>query len=157
MAIIDAYNKSGIAAKIDSNAKTTGFTPNQQLGISEFDLSEKTLDKKDLNKALRLLVKFRNYFIFPVCKYSHPIQRALFINKNNEVEFENKRYLKIRTQDLSSFFYDAGQFYLAKKEIWKKKQKKNKGVIIPSWRCHDIDTIEDWVRAENFYKSHFRI
>ena len=115
------------------------------------------LDKKDLNKALRLLVKFRNYFIFPVCKYSHPIQRALFINKNNEVELENKRYLKIRTQDLSSFFYDAGQFYLAKKEIWKKKQKKNKGVIIPSWRCHDIDTIEDWVRAENFYKSHFRI
>ena len=49
MAIIDAYNKSGIAAKIDSNAKTTGFTPNQQLGISEFDLSEKNLDKKDLN------------------------------------------------------------------------------------------------------------
>jgi len=50
MAIIDTYNKSGIAAKIDNNAKTTGFTPNQQIGsVSEFDLSEKTLDKKDLN------------------------------------------------------------------------------------------------------------
>ena len=50
MAIIDAYNKSGIASKIDSNAKTTGFTPNQQQGAdSKFKLDEKSLDKKDLN------------------------------------------------------------------------------------------------------------
>lgn len=50
MAIIDTYNKSGIAAKIDNNSKTAGFTPKQQQGNkSEFDLSEKTLDKKDLN------------------------------------------------------------------------------------------------------------
>ena len=50
MAIIDTYNKNGIAAKVDSNAKTSGFTPKQQLGgISEFDLSEKALEKKNLN------------------------------------------------------------------------------------------------------------
>lgn len=49
MAIIDTYNKSGIAAKIDNNAKQAGFTPNEQQGNpSQFDLSS-TLDKKDLN------------------------------------------------------------------------------------------------------------
>ena len=113
------------------------------------------LDKIDLTKALDLLVKFRNHFILSVCKYSHPIQRALLVNKNNEVKFCNKKYLKTRTQDLNPFFYDAGQFYLARKEIWKNKRKKNKGIIIPAWRCHDIDTIEDWIRAETFYKYYF--
>jgi hypothetical protein len=50
MAIIDTYNKSGIAAKIDNNAKTAGFKANEQQGDpSQFDLSATTLDKKDLN------------------------------------------------------------------------------------------------------------
>lgn len=50
MAIIDTYNKSGIAAKIDNNAKQAGFTPNEQQGNpSEFDLSANALDKRDLN------------------------------------------------------------------------------------------------------------
>ena len=50
MAIIDTYNKSGIADKIANNAKTAGFTPNEQQGNpSQFDLTATTLDKKDLN------------------------------------------------------------------------------------------------------------
>ncbi len=50
MGIIDTYNKSGISAKIDNNAKTSGFTPNEQAGNkSDFDLSEDALNKKDLN------------------------------------------------------------------------------------------------------------
>ena len=50
MAIIDTYNKSGIAEKVANNAKQTGFTANQQQGNnSEFDLTEANLNKKDLN------------------------------------------------------------------------------------------------------------
>ena len=50
MAIIDTYNKSGLSEKIGSNAKQTGFAPNQQQGNdSEFDLSATALDKKNLN------------------------------------------------------------------------------------------------------------
>jgi hypothetical protein len=50
MAIIDTYNKSGIAAKIDNNAKTAGFIANEKQGdVSEFNLTPEYLDKKDLN------------------------------------------------------------------------------------------------------------
>jgi hypothetical protein len=50
MAIIDVYNKSGIADKIANNAKQSGFTPNEQQGNpSEFNLTSDALDKKDLN------------------------------------------------------------------------------------------------------------
>ena len=113
------------------------------------------LDAKDLKKALNLLLKSCDYFIFPLSRYSHPIQRAIFLNKKKEVQYYNRKYLKCRTQDLKSFFYDAGQFYLAKKEVWKNKNRKSKAIIIPSYRCHDIDTTEDWLRAETYYKSYF--
>lgn len=113
------------------------------------------LDVKDLKKALHLLLKSCDYFIFPLSRYSHPIQRAIFLNKKKEVQYYNKKNLKCRTQDLKSFFYDAGQFYLAKKEVWKNKNRKSKAIIIPSYRCHDIDTTEDWLRAETYYKSYF--
>lgn len=114
------------------------------------------LSVEDLKIAINLLIKSDNYFIFPICKYSHPIQRALYINKNYEVNFEKKKFSKSRTQDLKDFFFDAGQFYLAKKETWLIKYKKFRGIIIPSWRCHDIDTPEDWLRAEILYKAYFK-
>jgi pseudaminic acid cytidylyltransferase len=113
------------------------------------------LSVEDLKIAINLLIKSDNYFIFPISKYSHPIQRALYINKDNEVNFEKKKFSKSRTQDLKDFFFDAGQFYLAKKETWLTKYKKFRGIIIPSWRCHDIDTPEDWLRAEILYKTYF--
>ena len=114
------------------------------------------LNLEDLKKANNLLFKSNNYFIFPISKYSHPIERALFINKNNEVNFYKKNFSKSRTQDLKESFFDAGQFYLAKKVTWINKNKKYKGIIIPSWRCHDIDTNEDWLRAEILYKAYFK-
>jgi pseudaminic acid cytidylyltransferase len=114
------------------------------------------LNLEDLKKAINVLFKSNNYFIFPISKYSHPIQRALLMNKNNEVKFAKKNFSKSRTQDLKEFFFDAGQFYLAKKETWINKYKKYKGIIIPSWRCHDIDTTEDWLRAEILYKAYFK-
>jgi pseudaminic acid cytidylyltransferase len=114
------------------------------------------LNVEDLKIAINLLIKSNNYFIFPISKYSHPIQRALYINKNYEVNFKKKKFSKSRTQDLKDFFFDAGQFYLAKKETWLTKYKIFRGIIIPSWRCHDIDTPEDWLRAEILYKAYFK-
>jgi pseudaminic acid cytidylyltransferase len=114
------------------------------------------LNIQDLKKAINLLNKYNKYFIYPISKYSHPIQRALFINKKKELNFVKKKFSKSRTQDLKEFFYDAGQFYLAKKGTWINKYKKFRGIIIPSWRCHDIDTNEDWLRAQIIYKAFFK-
>ena len=65
----------------------------------------------------------------------------------------NSKFIKFRTQDITSKYFDAGQFYLASKETWLTKKIINKtGVKIPNWRVVDIDTIEDWKKAELFYK-----
>ena len=107
----------------------------------------------DLKKAFSILKKKNNAFIFPISRYTHPIERAL-IYKNNKLNYINKKHQNTRTQDLKSKFYDVGQFYLAKKKIWKNsKKRQNAGVEISPHRSIDIDTIEDWNYAETLHKK----
>jgi len=108
----------------------------------------------DLNKASKYLKKSKNFFIFPVVKYSHPIQRAIYLNKNNKIEYVNKKFVDYRTQDLRQRFHDAGQFYFASKKTWFNTKKAVKiGIKIPSSRAIDIDDMEDWKKAELIFKS----
>ena len=55
-------------------------------------------------------------------------------------------------QDLKQIFCDAGQFYWASKKTWINERnyfsKNSDVIIIPQWRYHDIDTPDDWKKAE---------
>ena len=65
--------------------------------------------------------------------------------------------IKKRTQDIKKILCDAGQFYWGLKETWLKKKniftKNSDIVMIPKWRYNDLDTQEDWKRAELFNKT----
>ena len=67
----------------------------------------------------------------------------------------NKNYRK-RSQNLKQIICDAGQFYWGYKNTWLQKKKifkKDSDIImVPEWRYHDIDTMDDWKRAELDYK-----
>ena len=39
------------------------------------------LDISDIKKTLNLCIKNKNRFVYPIIKHSHPINRALLINK----------------------------------------------------------------------------
>lgn len=112
------------------------------------------LQISDLKKAFKLFKNNKKSFIFTISNYSHPIERALIFNKkNNKIKNLNNKFLKKRTQDIISKYFDVGQFYLASKETWLRKKIINKiGIRIPNWRTVDVDTIEDWKKAELFYK-----
>ena len=112
------------------------------------------LQIRDLKKAFNLIKNNRKCFFLSISNYSHPIERAIFFNKKNgRIKNINNKFLNNRTQDMILKYFDAGQFYLASKKIWVKKKITNKiGIVIPNWRVVDIDTIEDWKRAELFYK-----
>jgi pseudaminic acid cytidylyltransferase len=113
------------------------------------------LDINNLSKGLRILKKNKNFQIFSITKYSHPIQRALII-KNKKIYFINKNNSLVRTQDLKETFYDAGQFYWAHYKLWMSDfstDGNSKGIIIPTWKSHDIDNKDDWKRAEIFFKN----
>ena len=62
----------------------------------------------------------------------------------------------VRTQDLETTYFDAGQFYVAHRETWMNNttiHKNGRAIVIPKWRAVDIDDLEDWAKAEMLYKS----
>ena len=64
-------------------------------------------------------------------------------------------YFDTRSQDLQEAFHDAGQFYWATPSTWLSEQnifQNSRPLLIPRWRIQDIDTEEDWLRAEILYQ-----
>ena len=57
-----------------------------------------------------------------------------------------------RSQDLAEALHDAGQFYWGRPDAWLSNQRlfdrNSTPLIIPRWRVQDIDTQDDWQRAE---------
>jgi len=90
-------------------------------------------------------------FAYPVIHYPHPIQRAMRMSDTGEMEFIYPEHELTRTQNLEETFHDSGQFYWGKSYSWSNEKMMHTdgiGVHIKSWEVVDIDTEEDWIRAE---------
>lgn len=110
----------------------------------------------DLIEAFNMLQSTKADFVYPVVEYPHPIFRSMRKSKNGKMEFLYPEYELTRTQDLENTFHDAGQFYWGKAEAWRELKKMHTdgvGMEIPSYRVVDIDTEDDWKRAEILSES----
>lgn len=114
------------------------------------------LQKRDLVAALYLAQERDADFVYPVTEYAHPIQRAMRQLPGNKMQFLRPEYELTRTQDLEKTYHDAGQFYWGKASAWlahKKMHTDGLGMPIPNWRVVDIDSIDDWKRAEFIFQA----
>lgn len=105
----------------------------------------------DLRGALVGLTSGDADYCFPVAEYPSVIQRALKLLSNGKTQPFYPEFVITRTQDLEPAYHDAGQFYWGKAEAWLTNPKIHSsglGYVIPNWRVVDIDTQDDWVRAE---------
>jgi pseudaminic acid cytidylyltransferase len=110
---------------------------------------------KDLNNAFNIYKKNNSKFVFPIAEYSHPVQRALRIDKTFEAKPFAFGNANKRTQDLEKTYFDSGQFYFGSKYIWESNKEIHNNcipLIVPSWRVVDIDNLNDWKRAELIFK-----
>ena len=93
---------------------------------------------------------------FSVTTHSYPIFRSLKINSSGKLQMLWPEHLKTRSQDLVEAYHDAGQFYWAdaRKYLVEKRFlcESAAPVIIPRYLVQDIDTIEDWKRAEIMFQ-----
>lgn len=106
---------------------------------------------EDLVEALDLLCNSSAAYSFPVTEFPSAIQRALRRLPDGRMTPFYPEFELMRTQDLDPAYHDAGQFYWGKAESWLTDSRVHAngiGLIIPSWRVVDIDTLEDWERAE---------
>jgi len=109
----------------------------------------------DLVEGLRLLHESGTNFVYPVAEFAHPVQRALLRSESGKMHFLFPEHELTRTQDLPRTFHDVGQFYWGRTEAWaseKRMHSEGAGLIVPHWRFVDIDTDEDWKRAEILFK-----
>ena len=110
----------------------------------------------DLNRALELVQTSQAAYCFPITEFPSAIQRALRRLPNGHMQPFYPEYELIRTQDLEPAYHDAGQFYWGKSDAWltnKNVHSNGVGLPIPNWRVVDIDTPDDWARAEKLYTA----
>ncbi len=95
-------------------------------------------------------------YCFTVTSFAFPIQRAIKVTVENRIEMFYPKHLETRSQDLEESYHDAGQFYWGKAEAFKQKKplfsKSATPYILPRHLVQDIDTPEDWKRAELMYQ-----
>ncbi|MEM6474676.1 MAG: pseudaminic acid cytidylyltransferase [Pseudomonadota bacterium] len=112
---------------------------------------------EDLGEALALLEKHDGEgYTFPVTGFPSPIQRALRRDAAGAVAPFDPAHVGTRTQDLEPAYFDAGQFYWAKAETWDaggSAHANGRVIVLPEWRVVDIDTPEDWDRAQALFKA----
>ena len=96
-------------------------------------------------------------YVFSATTYPFPIQRAIKLNTRDTVEMFSPQYFNVRSQDLEEAWHDAGQFYWGTAEAWLNKAmifaSQSSVVELPRFRVQDIDTQEDWDRAEWLFKA----
>lgn len=96
-------------------------------------------------------------YVFAVTTFPYPVQRALRINARGRVEMLDPRKFTTRSQDLEEVLHDAGQFYWGRAEAWREARplflSEALPVRLPRERVQDIDTPEDWTRAEHMFEA----
>ena len=116
------------------------------------------LEKSDLMGAKELFMKTKDKFIIAATEYSHPIQRSFRIDQDKGLIPSNPGFIQQRTQDLESYFHDAGQFVWGDKRLWNSSNsilENAAAIAIPNSRIQDIDTPEDWKIAEIMHRIGF--
>lgn len=110
----------------------------------------------DLAEAYRIITSEAWQYVFPVGEYSSPILRSFTKNKKGGVQMFFPEYFEARSQDLPTAYFDAGMFYMATSNAWINNitifGEHSFPLKIPNWRIQDIDTPEDWKRAEKMAK-----
>lgn len=110
------------------------------------------IQSRDIRRGYELLQDSQCDYAFSVTSYEFPIQRALRITEENRVEMYNPQHCYTRSQDLEGAWHDAGQFYWGTTSAWLEARqiysRNSIPVLIPRILVQDIDTQEDWERAE---------
>jgi N-acylneuraminate cytidylyltransferase len=112
---------------------------------------------QDIQKALDLLVTSGADYCFPIAAFPAPIQRALKLSDKAEISMFTPQARDSRSQDLDQAYHDAGQFYWGNATAWLEHRPvfatSSRGLELPSYRVQDIDTPDDWIKAEMMFEA----
>jgi len=115
------------------------------------------LKAQDLQAGWGLISGSEYDYAFSVTSYAFSIQRAIRITEQGCIAMFNPQHFKTRSQDLEEAWHDAGQFYWGTAGAWCEERtifgEGSVPVKLPRHRVQDIDTPEDWIRAEWLFRA----
>ncbi len=113
------------------------------------------LQVKYLKEGLEKLQLSDAHLAFSATTMPFPIQRTFKVTKAGRCKMFTPQHFTSRSQDLEEAYQDAGQFY------WENLNNKMSDIafgkdsipiVLPRHLVQDIDTLEDWHRAEIMYE-----
>jgi pseudaminic acid cytidylyltransferase len=111
---------------------------------------------KDIVKGFNLIRSRKWDSVIAATNFSYPIFRAFENLSSGGLKMFFPEHYNSRSQDLPEAYHDAGQFYWASPRVWKDKpnsfSEKSTIVKLPNHLVQDIDTMEDWIKAERIYE-----
>jgi pseudaminic acid cytidylyltransferase len=109
-----------------------------------------------LREGLDKLEASGRSFAIAVTSYPFPIQRAVKIDRDGAIQAFAPEHVFTRSQDLEPAYHDAAQFYWGRAQAFLDDvvglSPASVPVLLPRHRVQDIDTQEDWTRAEIAYE-----
>jgi len=110
------------------------------------------IQSQTIFEAFQQLQESKADYCFSVTSFVFPIQRSIRITQGGKVDMFYPENFDARSQDLEEAYHDAGQFYWGKAQAFKDElpifSETASPYILPRYLVQDIDTLEDWTRAE---------
>ena len=114
------------------------------------------ISSADLKAGQGALTAKGMHFALSVTSFAFAVQRALRLGRDGTVDAMYPQYRLTRSQDLDEGWHDAGQFCWGTAEAFIQKlpvfAPHTVAVKLPRHRVQDLDTLEDWHRAELMYE-----
>ena len=132
----------------------------QHVGVVEFACclyaTAPFVQAQDLRQGLDLLQRSGAQYAFTVTNFAAPIQRSFRITDQERIEMFNPEQFNTRSQDLEVAYHDAGQFYWGRAQAWLAAtplySEFATPLVLPRYRVQDVDTPDDWTRAELMFE-----
>jgi pseudaminic acid cytidylyltransferase len=136
--------------------RTLGIEPQRHPYTCWLTATAPFVTAADLRRGLQTMVDAKADFALSAARFGFPIQRALRLNAEGRIEMLYPEHRQTRSQDLEPAYHDAGQFYWGRTEaVLADKPTLSPlavPVLLPTHRVQDIDTPEDWERAERLFR-----
>ncbi len=111
---------------------------------------------KAIQQAYVQMKEVQADYCFTVTSFAFPIQKAIRLTQDDRVDMFYPEFFETRSQDLVEAYHDAGQFYWGKAKAFKQQKlifsRDSIPYILPRHLVQDIDTQEDWTRAEVMFR-----
>lgn len=112
---------------------------------------------EDIKLAYNALITHNKQYAFPVTTFPFPIWRSIKRDVEGSIEMFWPEHFATRSQDLEEAYHDAGQFYWGTTDAWLSGKPifsdAATSIVLPRHLVQDIDTPEDWFRAELMHKA----